>query len=194
MGFDQRALRDCLGQFASGVTVVTTGDGRTVRGATVSSFTSVSLDPPLVLVSLDRRSRSAERLTGARFGVNVLAADQGELALLFAGRGGSADEAHGHPAHPGVRWEGDPAAPRLAGAVAHFDCAPWAAYDGGDHVLHVGEIRSFTAPGGAPLVFHSGVLGGFGRPLAPAAWPGSLDDPAHGWVPDFGALTGAPTT
>lgn len=181
---EQRALRNCLGQFASGVTVVTTGDGTAVHGVTVSSFTSVSLTPPLVLVSLDRRSRTCERLgAAAAFGVNVLAAFQRDLALLFAGR------ADGEA--PDVRWEGDPRAPRLAGAVAHFTCLPWAAYDGGDHVLHLGEVVAFEAPGGPPLVFHSGTLGELRQPSGETAWTGSLDGPAHGWAVGFGALAEA---
>lgn len=181
MSFEQRALRDCLGQFASGVTVVTTGDGDAVHGATVSSFTSVSLDPPLVLVSLDRRSRTCDRLAGSPFGVNVLGTDQRELAFLFAGRAGAGAQ--------DIVWEGTASAPRLAGAVAHFTCAPWASYDGGDHVLHIGEVTGFDAPGGRPLVFHAGELGEFHRPAGEAAWTGSLDGPAHGWTADFAALT-----
>ncbi|MHA6757929.1 flavin reductase family protein [Streptacidiphilus sp. PAMC 29251] len=182
MNPEQRALRDCLGQFASGVTVVTTTDADAVHGATVSSFTSVSLDPPLVLVALDRRSRSCTRLYGAPFGVSVLSTRQRDLALLFAGR--AADAA------PDVRWEGDAAAPRLVGAVAHFSCTPWASYDGGDHVLHVGQVVRFDAPGGEPLVFHSGALGEFRRPWGDAAWTTSLDGPSHGWAADSAALTG----
>ncbi|MEW1829967.1 flavin reductase family protein [Streptomyces sp. NPDC088196] len=183
MSLEQRALRDCLGRFASGVTVVTTGDGAAVHGVTVSSFTSVSLAPPLVLVSLDRRSHSCERLRdSSAFGINVLAADQRDLALLFAGRADG-------PV-PGVRWQGDPSAPRLAGAVAHFTCVPWATYDGGDHVLYVGEVVRFEALGGDPLLFCSGTLGEFRRPSDGAAWTGSLDGPAHGWAAGFGALTG----
>ncbi|MEV7730041.1 flavin reductase family protein [Streptomyces sp. NPDC087917] len=183
MSLDQRALRNCLGQFASGVTVVTTADGTAVYGATVSSFTSVSLDPPLVLVSLDRRSRTCDRLAGSPFGVNVLGADQRDLALLFAGGGDGAGA--------DIAWDGPERAPRLAGAVAHFTCVPWASYDGGDHVLHVGEVTAFDAPGGPPLVFHAGELGEFRRPSGEAAWTGSLDGPAHGWTADFAALTGA---
>lgn len=179
MSLDQRALRDCLGQFASGVTVVTTAQDDSVYGATVSSFTSVSLDPPLVLVSLDRRSRTCERLVGAPFGVNVLGAHQQDLAWLFAGRGDRAPS-------PDLSWGGDSAAPRIDGAVAHFSCVPWASYDGGDHVLHIGEVVAFDAPGGPPLVFHSGVLGDFRRPSEGAAWTGSLDGPAHGWTAAFG--------
>ncbi|MFK0291816.1 flavin reductase family protein [Streptomyces sp. NPDC090442] len=178
---EQRALRDCLGQFASGVTVVTTADGTAVHGATVSSFTSVSLTPPLILVSLDRRSRTCHRLAKApTFGVNVLAADQRDLALLFAGHpGGPAPEIH---------WTGEPHAPQLPGAVAHFTCRPWAGYDGGDHVLHIGEVIDFQAPGGPPLVFHSGSLGELHRTPGGTVWAGSLDGPAHGWTADFGAL------
>lgn len=189
MSLAQRALRNCLGQFASGVTVVTTARDDAVYGATVSAFTSVSLDPPLVLVSLDRRSRTCERLVGAPFGINVLGAHQRDLAWLFAGRGDLAEA-------PDLSWGDDLAAPRIEGAVAHFSCVPWASYDGGDHVLHVGEVVAFDAPGGEPLVFHSGVLGEFRRPSEGAAWTGSLDGPAHGWAAAFAGhppLTGSST-
>ncbi|GGP65911.1 MULTISPECIES: flavin reductase family protein [Streptomyces] len=152
MSAGERSFRDCLGQFASGVTVVTIrhGDLGTVHGATVSSFTSVSLRPPLVMVSLDRRSRLSALLAGGPFGVNVLAADQGDLALRFAGRSDAP--------HEDVEWQDTGPAPRLAGSVAHFACGPWASYDGGDHLLYVGEVLSFDAPGGEPLVFHSGAF------------------------------------
>lgn len=152
MSAGERSLRDCLGHFASGVTVVTTQQGETgaAHGATVSSFTSVSLRPPLIMVSLDRRSRMSTLLAGRPFGVNVLAADQSGLALRFAGKG-----AH---ARDDIEWQGGGPAPRLAGAVAHFTCTPWAAYDGGDHLLYVGEVLSFDAPGGEPLVFHGGAF------------------------------------
>ena len=127
------------------------------------------------------RLRMRHRLaTTSTFGVNVLAADQRDLALLFAARlGGPAPE---------IRWAGDPGAPRLPGAVAYFTCRPWAGYDGGDHVLHLGEVVDFEAPGGPPLVFHSGALGELGRAPGGTVWAGSLDGPAHGWGADFGAL------
>ncbi|MEE4494077.1 flavin reductase family protein [Streptomyces sp. BE230] len=152
MSAGERSLRDCLGQFASGVTVVTTRQGEEggAHGATVSSFTSVSLRPPLIMVSLDRRSRLSTLLAGRPFGVNVLAADQSDLALSFAGRGDLARDT--------VEWQGGGPAPRLAGTVAHFSCAPWASYDGGDHLLFVGEVLSFDAPGGEPLVVHGGAF------------------------------------
>jgi flavin reductase (DIM6/NTAB) family NADH-FMN oxidoreductase RutF len=178
-----RKLRNCLGQFASGVTVVATGSEGDVYGTTVSSFTSVSLDPPLVLVSLHRRSRACGRLAGAPFGVNVLGADQGDLALFFAGRSETAP--------PDIKWEGDVSAPRLAGAIAHFSCLNWASYEGGDHVLYIGEVVGFHAAGGEPLIYHSGAFGEFHRPAGGTAWTGSLDGPAHGWPTDFGALAAA---
>jgi flavin reductase (DIM6/NTAB) family NADH-FMN oxidoreductase RutF len=181
---EHRRLRDCLGQFASGVTVVTTKIGAAVHGTTVSSFSSVSLDPPLVLVSVDRRSRACERLAGAPFGVNVLGADQSDLALFFAGLGDAA-------APPDFAWDGDAAAPRLAGALAHLSCVPWASYDGGDHVLYVGEVVAFAVHGGEPLVYHSGTFGEFHRPSGGSAWTGSLDGPAYGWPTDLGTLANA---
>uniref|UniRef100_UPI0033DBECDB flavin reductase family protein n=1 Tax=Streptomyces sp. NPDC047097 TaxID=3155260 RepID=UPI0033DBECDB len=152
MSAANRSLRNALGQFASGVTVVAAQDGKAVHGATVSSFTSVSLQPPLVMVSLDRRSRMCALLRdGSSFGVNVLAAGQRGLALRFAGMATDAE--------PDVAWTDQGPAPRLAGVAAHFTCTSWAAYDGGDHVLYVGEVQDHsTATGGEPLVFHRGAF------------------------------------
>lgn len=169
---DNRRFRDCLGQFASGVTVVTVDGADGVHGTTVSSFTSVSLDPPLVMVSLDRRGRICGRLAGAPFGVNVLATDQRRYALHFAGRAGLPPERIG--------WRNSTGAPRLAGCAAFLDCAPWAAYDGGDHVLYVGLVRHFEAADAEPLIFHRGAFHELRRGDPATAWVGSLDHPAHG--------------
>ena len=176
-----RGFRDCLGRFASGVTVVTVRAEGEVHGATVSSFTSVSLDPPLVMVSLDRRSRMCGALGTAGFGINILAAGQQDLALHFAGR----------PAQPPapVPWEPADGAPRLAGAAAYLDCAPWAAYDGGDHVLYVGAVRSYDSDDREPLVFHRGAFRALDRSPKESAWTGSLDGPVDGaWAPGATAL------
>lgn len=171
-----RRLRDCFGHFATGVTVVTAQRGDFVHGATVGSFTSVSLDPPLVMVSLDRGSRICERLAGAAFGINVLATHQRELALHFAGR-------HSAPTAT-VTWERSDQAPRLAGCVAYLSCSPWACYDGGDHVMYVGEVQHFGFSGGEPLVFHRGTFHELHRVSDEAAWIGSLDCPTDGvWAP-----------
>ncbi|MGH3908086.1 MAG: flavin reductase family protein [Pseudonocardiaceae bacterium] len=167
-----RRLRDCLGHFATGVTVVTVQHGDVVHGATVSAFTSVSLDPPLVMVSLNRRSRMCERLAGAAFGVNILATHQRELALHFAGR-------HSVPGAT-VNWEKSDQAPRLAGCVAYLDCSPWASHNGGDHVMYVGEVRHLDFGGGEPLVFHRGAFRELGRTPDETAWIGSFDCPTDG--------------
>lgn len=162
-----RRLRDCVGHFATGVTVVTVQRGDLMHGATVSSFTSVSLDPPLVMVSLDRGSRICERLAGAAFGINVLATHQRELALHFAGQ-------HRAPTAT-VAWERSDQAPRLAGCVAYLSCSPWASYDGGDHVLYVGEVQHFEFCGGEPLIFHRGAFHELRRTPGETVWTGSLD-------------------
>ncbi|GAB3558305.1 flavin reductase family protein [Arthrobacter alkaliphilus] len=135
-------FRGSLGRFATGVAIVTF-DGVTKRhGITVNSFTSVSMEPPLVLVSIARNSKAHDELAERPFTVNILGAEQQQLALHFAGRPG-----------PEPRWvEGD-TAPRLAGVLAYFECKPWAAYDGGDHTLYVGEVVDFNYRNGDALAF-----------------------------------------
>jgi flavin reductase (DIM6/NTAB) family NADH-FMN oxidoreductase RutF len=166
---EDRRLRDCLGQFASGVTVVTVRHGDGVHGATVSAFASVSLSPALVVVSLNRRSRLCARLAGSAFGVNILASHQIDLARHFAGQ----------PVWPApeITWAPGAGAPRLAGCTAFLACVPWASYDGGDHVLYVGEVRQLELPGGEPLVVHGGAFRELGRATDDSAWIGSLDGP-----------------
>ncbi len=171
-----RRLRDCLGHFATGVTVVTVQRGDVVHGATVSAFMSVSLDPPLVMVSLNRRSRMCERLAGAAFGVNILSTHQQELALHFAGQHNVAGAT--------VSWEQSDQTPRLAGCVAYLDCAPWASHNGGDHVMYVGEVRHLDFCGAEPLVFHRGAFRELGPTPDDTAWIGSFDCPTDGlWAP-----------
>ena len=167
-GVELGRLRRCLGHFATGVTVVTTRRGAAVHGATVNAFTAVSLEPPLVLVSLDRRSTACAYLENAWFCVNVLSADQEDLAQHFAGRPVGLEE---------VSWVDPEGVPRLAGTLAHLVCSPWASYDGGDHVLHVGEVQEFDVSRGRPLIFYQGDLRELGDTLDQAAWMGSLDCP-----------------
>ncbi len=155
--FDTRDLRQALGQYATGVTVVTTVDaeGRQV-GMTANSFTSVSLNPPLVLWAAAKSSPSLAAFdTSERFAVNVLASDQHHLSRQFSTSGADkfedvtlilrdqVDDEHGRP-------------PVLEGTVAHFVCRRTQRVDAGDHVVFFGEIEEYDAPGGAPLVFHSG--------------------------------------
>jgi flavin reductase (DIM6/NTAB) family NADH-FMN oxidoreductase RutF len=130
------------------VTVVTYQDAAgELRGATVNSFTSVSLDPPLLLVSIAKTARACAALRDRTFAVNVLAEDQLDLALHFAGR-----------TRPGfeVPWVADAPVPRLKKVVAWFECKPWADYEGGDHILYVGEITRSDARKSRPLVFFTG--------------------------------------
>lgn len=145
-----RTLRSCLGQFATGVTIVSFYDGDEARGMTVNSFTSVSLSPPLVLVSIATASRTGRALIdGAAFAINVLAADQATLAYHFSGKPikGRAEEWLSAEANE---------QPYLPGTAATIRCRPWRQYDGGDHVLVLGEVTSFTNHGRTPLVFHDG--------------------------------------
>jgi len=142
-------LRKALGQFATGVTVVTTraADGSPV-GLTVNSFTSVSLDPPLVLWCLGLASAHYDAFRLAeRHLVNVLAADQLDIAQRFATRG--ADR------FAGVRWTAtDTGLPRIDGCTAWFECAIRGRYEEGDHLILIGRIESFEIVRRKPLIFH----------------------------------------
>ena len=146
--FPEKQFRDVLAQFATGVTIicVKARDGRYV-GFTANSFNSVSLDPPLVLWSLARRSLSLPAFKAAeRYVVNVLAADQVELARRFSRPHVDRFE--------GVRFElGWSGAPRIAGCVAWLECRHHALHVAGDHELFVGEVAACARGDGKPLVF-----------------------------------------
>ncbi|GEL17520.1 flavin reductase family protein [Pseudonocardia asaccharolytica] len=178
MAIDPRELRRCLGHFATGVTVVTCrGADGGPHGATVNSFTAVSLDPPLVLVSLDRRSKVCAMLEAEPFTVNVLESTQHDIALHFAGR----------PCLDEVPWDADSGcgAPRLAGCLAHVSCTPWQHYDGGDHILYLGEVQEFRIHPGRPLLFHTGKFHHLGDDFDPVPWEGSADAPfGTSWFSD----------
>lgn len=135
-------FRGGLGRFATGVAIVTFDGPRRRHGITVNSFTSVSMDPPLVLVSIARTAKAHDELRGTPFTVNVLGAEQQQLALHFAGR----------PSREPV-WVESATAPRLAGTLAYFECRSWAAYDGGDHTLYLGEVVDFNYRSGDLLAF-----------------------------------------
>jgi len=151
---DTRALRQTFGQFATGVTIVTClGPARELVGMTANSFSSVSLDPPLVLWSLDRSARSFAAFAAAReFAFSVLAQHQAELSNRFAIPG--ADKFAGvdwTPGHGGV--------PLIAGAAAHIECVHHAAFDGGDHLIVVGRVTRFVRFEERALVFAHGRYG-----------------------------------
>lgn len=148
---DTRLLRDAFGAFATGVTIVSgiAPDG-TRCGLTANSFTSVSLDPPLLLVCPARGASALPALRDAgRFAVNVLTLDQQDVAEAFTRRG--IDRfAHGV-------WDDWHGLPVLGGAMANFACDLEAELDGGDHAILVGRIRALrTMPGTEPLLYLQG--------------------------------------
>jgi flavin reductase (DIM6/NTAB) family NADH-FMN oxidoreductase RutF len=151
---DPGAMREVLGHFVSGVTVVTavTDDGPI--GFTCQSFTSLSLDPPLVTFAPARTSRTWPRLrTIGRFCVNVLAEGQDDVSQNFARS--AADK------FDGVPWRPSPhGSPVLEEVVAWIDGELWAEYDGGDHTLVVARVLDLGAdPDRRPLLFHRGTYG-----------------------------------
>ncbi|MBA9005605.1 MULTISPECIES: flavin reductase family protein [Thermomonospora] len=152
---DPRRLRRVLGTFATGVTVVTTG-GATPHGMTANSFTSVSLDPPLVLICVGRTAILHRRLAVGFFGVSVLASHQQAVARHFAdfSRPMGAAQFDGIDCEPG-RVTG---IPLISGALAHFECELWKSYDGGDHTIFLGRLLSIDRPesGDAALLFYQG--------------------------------------
>jgi len=148
---DVADFRAALGSFVTGVTIVTASDGagRDV-GVTASSFNSVSLDPPMVLWSLARKSASLPVFAQAsHFAVHILAADQEHLSDRFARSG--ADKFAGLAIERGAGG-----APLLPGAAARFQCRSAFQHDGGDHVIFVGEVEAFERDTRAPLAFHGG--------------------------------------
>jgi flavin reductase (DIM6/NTAB) family NADH-FMN oxidoreductase RutF len=150
--FSKPEFRTALAMFATGVTIVTarTADGELV-GLTANSFNSVSLNPPLVLWSLAKAAASMPAFsTGSHYAINILAADQKELAKRFATKDVNR--------FAGVAFEdGVGGAPLLAGAAATFECFNRSRYDEGDHVIFVGEVeRCSHRAGASPLLFHGG--------------------------------------
>jgi len=150
--FSKAEFRTALGMFATGVTIVTgrTPDGHLV-GLTANSFNSVSMSPPLVLWSLAQSAGSmAAFSTGSHYAINILSADQQDLARQFS--------AQGVDRFAGVAFElGVAGAPLIAGAAATFECFNRSRYEEGDHVIFVGEVeRCETRLGASPLLYHGG--------------------------------------
>ena len=145
-----RELRSVMGRFATGVTVVTTTHRDMIHGMTANAFLSVSLRPPLVLVSLGRCRMSEMLPRTGRYGVSVLAADQGHFAAHFAGQRPS-------EIPPEFVWHND--LPLLGGALAHVGCRVVDVHPAGDHVLWIGEVEHLHHRDGEPLLFFSGRFG-----------------------------------
>lgn len=156
---DHGSLRRSLSAFATGVTVVTVG-GSQPHGMTANSFTSVSLEPPLVLVCVERAGVMCENLARQRrFAVSVLSSAQAAVAIHFASRARPAGDGQ----FAGVAWFTGPqtGAPLIADAAAHFECELWRAYDGGDHVIVVGKLVAASHQNDvSALLFHHGAFSG----------------------------------
>jgi flavin reductase (DIM6/NTAB) family NADH-FMN oxidoreductase RutF len=141
------ALRKTLGMFATGVTVITALKDEQVHGMTANAFMSVSLEPPLVLISVDRRTKMCGFLhEGMHYGVSVLCATQAALSDRFAGR--SSEE------EPRFALVKD--TPLVEGALAHFVARVERSYWGGDHSLFLGHVEYARQNEGTPLLFHGG--------------------------------------
>ena len=121
-----------------------------INGITVNSFTSVSLEPPLALVSIDKQANSYKQLQNKSFTINVLADNQEAIAWQFAGRPQENLE---------IPWNKDGDSPSIDGVSGYFKCKQWQQYDAGDHVLFVGEITEFDCKNGNSLTFFEGQMG-----------------------------------
>jgi len=136
---DARTLRNGFGEFMTGVTIITTKDAEGIpRGLTANSFSSLSLDPPLLMFALGRDSTTFDAFdAGNGFVVHMLADEQRDLAVRFS--------AKGIDRFDGVAWsEGHESLPVIDGSLATFECSPDHVYDGGDHLILVGRIERCT--------------------------------------------------
>ena len=150
MAIDKEAFRSALGSFVSGVTVVTTRDDSRPHGLTVSAFSSLSLDPPLVLICIDKKTVSYDALTrSGAFAINILADDQENISRQFASRVPDKFQDIAY-------YEGANKVPVLEGTVASIECLIVQAYEGGDHTIFIGEVQSSVIREGRPLSYFRG--------------------------------------
>jgi len=149
MPVDAKAFKDALARFPSGVTVVTVQEGEEVHGITVSAFLSVSLSPPLILVSIDKRARSHDVIPRVgRFAVSILAEGQDPVSNYFAG--------YKQPDQVVELARPDMGTPVVPDALAWIDCSLHQVVDGGDHTLYIGQVEGVTTRDGAPLIYYRG--------------------------------------
>jgi flavin reductase (DIM6/NTAB) family NADH-FMN oxidoreductase RutF len=141
-------FRHTMGHLAGGVTVITVRDAAgTALGMTASAVTSLSLEPAMLLVCVDREAAIHDVITRSPlFGVNILASDQADVARRFADRARAAFE-------PGEAPEGPARLPLIAGAIAHLECRRGAVFDGGDHSIVTGVVEWTETSAGAPLLY-----------------------------------------
>jgi flavin reductase (DIM6/NTAB) family NADH-FMN oxidoreductase RutF len=169
-----RAFRDAVGEFATGVTVVIAADGDRAEGMTLNAFTSVSLDPLLVLVSLGHGSRTLSLVTrSGRFSISVLQREQRDVAIDFATPGAPFPAQHTTRTPDGFVV--------VDGAAATQHCEVHSVTRAGDHDLVLGLVAGISHRGGEPLVFHRGKFGGLATDaIVPPGHPIALEEGA-GW-------------
>lgn len=153
LGSNQRDFRRCLSQFATGVNIVTTQVNGVNAGVTANSFSSLSLEPPLVLWSLKRTSRSFDAFMSAdKFSISILSMFQIDVAHQFASSSDNKFEM--------MNWyEGANGIPVIKDALGTLDCTTIARHDGGDHMLFIGQVSHFSRKDGEPLIFSQGRYG-----------------------------------
>jgi flavin reductase (DIM6/NTAB) family NADH-FMN oxidoreductase RutF len=145
---DDRQFRNAMGKFATGVTVVATEVDGDVHGMTANAFMSVSLNPKLVVISVAEKARILEKIKKSKiFTVNILAADQQELSMIFAGQ---------LKEHREVVFDYLDGKPVLAGAVAQIACEVSAEHIEGDHTLLIGKVTALHTGDAEPLIYFSG--------------------------------------
>ncbi len=145
---DDRQFRTAMGKFATGVTVIATDVDGEVHGMTANAFMSVSLDPKLVVISIGEKARILEKIKQSQtFSVNILAANQQELSMIFAGQ---------LKEHRDVEFDRLDGKPVLNGAVAQIACEVAAEYLEGDHTLFIGRVTDIKLEDAEPLIFYSG--------------------------------------
>lgn len=168
MAFDAGLQRRIMGRFATGVTIVTTNDGERFWGMTANSVTSLSLDPPLVLVAVDRRNTMHSCLIRGRcFAVNVLTDQQEALSGRFAARGPKDFSDLEYT----VAVTGSPI---LVGSLAYLDCRLVNTFPGGDHEIFVGEILAGAVGRGEPLLYYNGQYVRLARSTPPTRPTGAI--------------------
>lgn len=145
---DDRQFRNAMGKFATGVTVIVTETGEDIHGMTANAFMSVSLDPKLVVISIGERAKILPKIKESKqFTVNILAADQQELSMIFAGQLKEQKQVHFD------RLDGKPVIP---GSVAQLACEVFEEHVEGDHTLFIGKVTDIQTKDKEPLVFYGG--------------------------------------
>jgi flavin reductase (DIM6/NTAB) family NADH-FMN oxidoreductase RutF len=167
MSVSQAEFRKALACFATGITVITLDSENEVHGMTANAFTSVSLDPMLVLVCVDQRARTHAHLRAKkRFGVNILSEDQRPISEYYARPTRTHDRA---AEEAGAVFERTShGTPVLCGALAYLECRLHSAQDAGDHTIFIAEVEEAVVHDGKPLLFFESKYRKIGAPIDPA--------------------------